>query len=183
MKRKKLLAVLGLSCAMLATTPVMAATVSPATSSNGTETAVESAITESKTSACDVEVTVGETFEVSIPKKVVLSGADKNGSYTVTVKGDIGDSHFVTVTPAGTVTLSQTGKTDVTAAITQETKKFLPADTTATASTGEAKMDLSSASSLTEYTGNIYADGTNNSGTVSAGTWTGNFNFSIALES
>lgn len=112
----------------------------------------------------DININAGSsTFSVTIPKS--MSGSEKAGTldYNVTVNGDITGSEKIVVTPDETVALSQSGKDNITATIAQ---------------------------TKTEFTGNELLLATDNtittSGTVtysglSAGTWTGTFNFDIKL--
>ena len=65
----------------------------------------------------EVEVFVASTYIVTILKKVTLDGQKKTGSYTVSVAGDITATEQVSVTLTSSVTLTQSGKDDITATI------------------------------------------------------------------
>lgn len=182
--RKKVLASLSLAAAMIATTmPAMAAT--PVEGGHGFDThpgvtpadvCEEQTIDRDESAQCDVYAKVGSTFTVTIPKKITLAGATKTGSYTVSCTGDIAGNEYVSVTPDNSFMMKQTGKNDVTTIVSQAVNKFrgnnyvksLNVDGT------EAKMQDGA-------TGAIYADGSNGSGTLTAGAWNGTFNFAIAL--
>ena len=64
--------------------------------------------------------------------------------------------------------MTQKGKADVTATVTQETTKFRADNYTTELVAGEAKM-------ATGATGSITANG------ITSGSWNGTFNFAIAL--
>ena len=73
---------------------------------------------------CEVYVTKGSTYTVTIPKVVILNGAGEKagiGEYSVTVTGDIDGEKLVTVTPnTDSMELTQAGKDPITATIEQE---------------------------------------------------------------
>lgn len=107
------------------------------------------------------------TFSVTIPKAVIIN-SDKTGKYTISVKGDLLANQKLTVTPDSTVTMSiiesqktTNGKSDVTATVSQQ-------------KTSWAYNECSSTASST--TGTITATG------LSAGSWTGALNFTIACK-
>lgn len=121
-----------------------------------------------KTSSCEVYAQLAATFTITIPKKITLSGTDKTGSYSVDVEGDIGGTDIINVVPDTSVALKSTNLANVTASIIQDKTKW---------SYDEILPD-----SKTTGSGSIYADGTNNSGEISAGSWNGTFNFNISLK-
>ena len=103
-------------------------------------------------------------YMVTIPKKITL-GTDKTAAYTVLVTGDIASDKQVTVVPDATflmkdVTVESGGKEDVTAKVTQEETIWIWSEV----ANGSEKRGSISAEDLT------------------AGSWEGTFNFSIALE-
>lgn len=182
MKNKKL-ASLGLALTMVATAMPAMATVTPV--DGGHEANVEHAgerpteaevcakqtVDADDTAQCTVYAEVGSEFTVTIPKSLTLSGADKNGSYTVAVEGDIAGNQFVSVTPEATFAMQQTGKADVTATITQTVNKFRGDNYTETL--------LADGTEVLFATG---ATGTIDAQDLSAGAWNGVFDFTIALE-
>ena len=130
---------------------------------NSTETVNETQnISANETAQTSVYAEVGSTFTVTIPKKITLSGETKSGTYNVTC------TEFISVTPAASFDMTQKGKADVTATVTQETTKFRADNYTTELIAGEAKM-------ATGATGSITASG------LTSGGWNGTFNFTIAL--
>lgn len=101
------------------------------------------------------------TYSVTIPK--TMSGTGKSGqiSYDVSITADIAGNEVVNVNPDSTVTLSQSGKENVTATIAQTKTSF--------------SYDDFSTKSTQQTTGTITYTG------LSVGTWTGTFNFDISL--
>lgn len=177
--KKKVLASLGLAMAMVATTmPAMAAEEVDGGHELSThygsvtkaEVCKEQTIKEDEQATCDVYAEVGSEFTVTIPKALTLSGTDKNGTYKVSVEGDIAGNQYVSVTPDKTFAMKQTGKKDVTATITQAVNKFRGDNYTS-----ELLSDGSEVKFATGATGSISA------ADLSAGRWNGTFNFTIAL--
>lgn len=120
--------------------------------------------TQDVTTAGSQEATVTykqeSAFTVTIPKEITLS-SDKTASYNVKVQGDISGNETITVTPDATVTLSDAnGKTDVTGNITQAVTSF-------------ASTDVNTVEGAST-TGSITAND------LTAGSWSGQFNFTIA---
>ena len=136
---------------------------------NSTEAVNETqTISANETAETSVYAEVGSTFTVTIPKKITLSGETKSGTYNVTCTGDIAGDEFISVAPASSFDMTQKGKADVTATVTQETTKFRADNYTTELEEGEAKM-------ATGATGSIAASG------LTSGGWNGTFNFTIAL--
>lgn len=106
----------------------------------------------------NVKVTVGSTYSVKIPKTVVLDGQSGIGEYAVGVSGNISGTETISVTPDSTVTLSQAGKSDIVATITQDKKEWT-SNTLGTNATGQIKANLT------------------------AGEWNGSFDFNIGIKS
>jgi hypothetical protein len=104
---------------------------------------------------------IGSVFKVTIPKKITIDGTTKSGSYTVTVTGDIAGVEIIKVEPEVSVTLSSVNLTDVIAPISQDKINW--------------KYD-----EMLDGT-NIIANGAINASDITAGSWTGNFNFNIKL--
>ncbi len=103
----------------------------------------------------------GSKFTVTIPKTIKL-GSNKSAEYTVKVEGDISGNEAITVTPDSTITLNDAdGKGAVTGNIEQTKTEF----------------------NLTEVN---QADGVSTTGTITAndltaGDWSGNFEFAIGV--
>ena len=149
---------------------VLAGAVTPASAYTNSVGAVNETqeVTEDSTKQCEVYAEVGSSYTVTIPKKITLDGATKTGGYTVSCTGDIAGDEYVSVTPDASFAMSQDGKDDVTASITQGTTKFRGDNYTGSLGEGEALM-------ATGAVGAIDAQG------LTAGAWNGTFNFEIAL--
>lgn len=145
------------------------------------ETLYSSEITEDKSETCEVYATQASTFSVIIPKTIILDGA-KNaangniGQYVVTVKGNIGGAEIVSVTPDATFKMKQAGKDDIDATVTQAITNFrvedadsLDGDDTTTTVYGVDKVD------------GVTTDGKVEVTNLSAGSWSGQFAFNIAI--
>ena len=159
---KKLLATV-ITSALLVTLCVPAVYSLAAENSVASESTEKFEYTQASSGESDVEVVVASTFSVKIPKKVILSGETKVGDYTVSVKGDIGGNEKITVAPtSGSIAMTQAGKADVTATVTQTKTEW-----------GFAEVEPDNYNSTT---GSISAGG------ATAGTWTGLVTFSIQLE-
>ena len=170
---KKAIAVLMAIMTMLSATPVMAAS----TGSVANDIAVgEDTVQNAKTaygekgvgtSKTDVYLTVDNSgVVVGVPTVVVLNGTPNSsgeyiGDYSVSVSGDMSGTDKLTVEPDSyTVTVQQTGKNDITGTITQEQTEF----------------DYSDLANNTVTTGAVKAVG------LTAGSWRGQFNMNINLE-
>lgn len=114
---------------------------------------------ENKTAQCTVTIdnTASSTFTVTVPKEIVGSGESGVLDYEVTVEGDFAGNQYVDVIPDETVTLKQDRKDDVVATIAQDKQKWY-IDELATNGNGTIT-----------YSG------------IKAGTYTGQFNFDISL--
>ena len=152
MKKRLFLAMLALS--------MTAGTAVPAVTAFAADVQETQDFTQTTPDAsCDVTINGGDsTFSVTVPKTITGSGKSGTLSYGVTVSGDFAGTEQVKVVPDASVTLSQSHKSDVVAGIKQD-KTTWRVDELAT--TGN---------------GTITYDG------VKAGTYTGAFNFNIALE-
>lgn len=104
-------------------------------------------------------------FTITIPKEITMDGDTKSADYTVNVKGDIAGDQKITVTPDASFNLSEAGgKANVVTNVTQDDVTFLPADIYY----GVAK----------DQPGKT-VDGSLAAPTLSAGQWSGKFNFTI----
>ncbi len=111
------------------------------------------------TNSANVFAEIGSEYKVTIPKVVVLSGTSKAASYYVKVAGDIAGYEKVTVTPDDNFKLYASGKDSQEATINQDKTTWRVSD-----------FDTD-------------ANGTISAPTITAGKWTGAFNFNINLES
>ena len=201
MKMNKLL-LMGLAMTTAISMPVFAAsgltnstasTAADATKVSGTdtmdgqdtnqskETLYSDEITEDKSETCEVYATQASTFSVIIPKTIILDGAkdaaDGNiGKYVVTVKGNIGGAEIVSVTPDATFKMSQAGKDDIDATVTQAITDFRVEDAALLegADTTKTVYGVDKAEGVT-------TDGTVEVSNLSAGSWSGQFAFNIAI--
>lgn len=122
----------------------------------------------------DSEGYVDGSVGVIIPKVIILSGKSGYGEYSVWVKGNIAGDECISVVPDASVTLSQRGKADITATITQPVQRFAVATSTLADASDLAKTVTTNYSDTTTN-GSIQATG------LSAGAWSGTFNFSISI--
>ena len=114
---------------------------------------------EDFTNVTNVFAELGSEYKVTIPKVVVLSGVSKAASYYVKVEGDIAGYEKVKVVPEDNFKLSAKNKADETATVNQDKTVWTVHD-----------FD-------TDANGLIQAKD------ITAGKWTGAFNFNINLES
>lgn len=119
---------------------------------------VTEASDEGSSTECEVYAEIGNSFTVTIPKKITLSGTTKTGSYTVTVEGDIAGTDIVKVVPDKSFALSSSGLADITATINQDKTEWI----------------------YSEFT--TIGNGSINAKDLSAGKWEGSFNFNISLD-
>ena len=152
MREKFLSAMLGLSMIASMAVPTMNAFAADAVNENQN-------FTESKPDAsCEVILNGKDSnFSVTVPKNIVGTGKSGTLSYNVTIDGDIAGNEHVTVVPDASVTLKQNKKADVVANVAQD---------------------------RTEWAADEFS--TNGNGTItynglSAGAWSGAFNFNIGL--
>lgn len=172
-KLKMIVSIIMTATILLSATPVMAAsTGSVANDLSAGEDVVQNARTaygerRLGTSQTNVYLTVdNDNIVVGVPTAVILSGTPNNngeyvGDYSVSVAGDMAADETLTVEPeSDTVTISQTGKSDVTGSITQSKTEF----------------DCDDLANNTVTTGAVKATG------LTAGSWNGSFNMNIQLE-
>lgn len=107
----------------------------------------------------NVYAEIASQYKVTIPKTVVLSGISKAAKYFVKVEGDIAGTESVTVTPDDKVNLYTTGKDMQTGSIKQDKTIW--------------QLD----NFTTDANGSVYVPG------LTAGKWTGAFNFNLNLTS
>ena len=169
---KKYLAVFLAMLMLLSSFPALAGSTGSVASdlTAGTDTAQSAQTTYGEsgigTSQADVYLTIdSNNIVVGVPTTVIVSGTPTNegkyiGAYSVTVSGDIAGNQMLVVEPdSDTIELSQSGKNDVPASINQLQTRFYYADL----------------ASNTVTTGSIEAQ------SLTAGSWSGAFNFNISL--
>ena len=113
---------------------------------------------ENYTNATNVFAELGSEYKVTIPKTIVLSGVDKKANYYVKVEGDIAGYETVNVIPDETVSLYTKNKDVQTGTITQDKTAW--------------KFD--------DF--DVNANGQVTANNLTAGKWSGTFNFTINLE-
>ena len=126
---------------------------------------------DADTNSCEAYLTKASTFSVIIPKKIILDGSkteNNSGTYSVTVKANMGGDDIISVIPDAGFDFKQPGKKDVAATVTQPKNTFQINDGLVT----EGNVE----------TGNT-TTGTVSVAKITAGKWTGSFNFSIAINS
>ena len=108
----------------------------------------------------NVYVTQASDFSVKIPKVMILSGQTKQGEYKVIVEGNIGGMDSVNVKPDTILLLTQLGKDDILATVTQDKTTF-------------NYDDFSNQNEI------MCANGLVNAPNMTAGSWKGTFYFDI----
>lgn len=116
---------------------------------------------------------------VSLPTTLILSGTPNEqgeyvGSGVVKTKGNIAGTTIINVEPDATVTLSSTGKSDITADISTEYTKFVVPTSTATGDKLNKHLDY------------VFNDDCKSTVTVktakaTAGSWNGTYNNNVFL--
>lgn len=139
----------------------------------------------------DVYATQASTFSVVVPVVLVMDGESKDGDHAaygqIQVKGNIAGNEYVSVEPDASFKLSQLGKDDVTAKVTQDNKYFCVADSTAQTLAADKTFVNTLTTDFADTVTNITitapdarnaADG---EAGISAGSWAGSYNTNIAL--
>ena len=121
----------------------------------------------------EVKVTAVKTaeFTITVPKEIVMDGATATADYTVNVVGDIAGDQRITVQPDASFQLAEAGgKANVTATITQANTTF---------DYNEINVDVNSDGAITAGTDGKTVDGSIAAPDLTAGDWSGKFNFNI----
>lgn len=144
----------------------------------------------SETKSCDVEASVGSSFCVRIPKKITLgSTGDTKGKgvYSVIVDADLSGTEKITVTPVakaeGFILKEAGGKADINYTVSQTYTTFIAKGSITTGS--EAEKYLSTDVIENYETVNceaIKVEGIIEAPQISAGLWSGAFDFNIVME-
>ncbi len=144
---------------------------------------------------CDVEATKGSAFMVTIPKKIILSG-NGEGSYSVTVDANLAGTEFVKVSPVakngGFFLKESGGKADIGYTVKQEKQIFiangsLSAFNETTGSDCEELKAPDASGKVGDYVVSVTGgEATTVAGSITApditaGNWSGAFDFSISL--
>lgn len=122
---------------------------------------------------------VDGTVLVGVPTTLILSGTANEEGYYVgegrgKVKGNIAGTTVINVVPEATVTLSSTGKDDITADIEQDYTKFV-------VSTSEVTGADVNKNVTPDFNENAVFDVTVQTNQASAGSWHGSFTYNISL--
>lgn len=130
--------------------------------------------------AADDDGWVDGTVLVYVPTTIILSGtADSEGYYVGEakgkVKGNIAGSTVINVVPDETVTLSSTGKDDITATVEQDNTKFAVSTSTASDEKGLSKTVTP------EFNDNAVFNTTVKTNQATAGSWHGTYTYDISL--
>ncbi len=131
------------------------------------------ATAETKNATVNVYATQASTYSVKIPKTVILNGADGSGAFRIGVKGNIAGNQTITVAPVDgdadtdgiNFSLAEQGtvsqKSDITASIVQAKTAFVQSEI-----------------SVTDWT---TTDATISAPAITAGAWSGTFDFTISI--
>lgn len=170
---------------ILAAVPVVATALMPMSAfaatnySTSTEGVTYSnAITaDAPTNTVNVTVAQKSTFSVTIPKNITLlgtAGQSNAANYTVTTSGNIASNEVINVTPVTSFKMNDSKgvKKALNATVTQSVTKFVNSE----AKTAKYSSVANTVALGTTTTGNVKVAG------LTAGSWSGNFNFNINLE-
>lgn len=124
----------------------------------------EDAFTQNTTEDVQVKLNQSSTFSVIIPKKIEqqVNTSAYTDNYTVVVEGNIAGNETVTVIPDAEFDLAQSGKSNITAKVTQNGQTASYNDLA-----NGARKSL---------------NGTVTANNVTAGSWEGIFRFDISLD-
>ena len=122
---------------------------------------------------------VNGKIQVGVPTSITINGTtDANGYYVGSasgkVKGNISGATVINVEPDDKVTLTSQGKTDVVAPIEQDYTQFV-------VSTSEYSGAKVNKYVTPEFNDNAVFDVTIKTKDLSAGTWSGSFNYNISV--
>jgi len=123
------------------------------------ETQTVTNIIGSESVSADVTASIASTFTVRIPKTITLNNEAGKTVYSVDIIGDLSSNEYVSVIPDNSFLLSQEGKDDITATVTQDKTKW-------------KYNELS-----------MQGNGEINVEDLSSGSWHGFFSFNIELKS
>lgn len=140
---------------------------------------------------CEVEVAVGSSFIVTIPKKITLDGGGATkgrGVYEVTVDADLAGTEQIIVTPmpkeGGYVLKEMGGKDDIAFTVSQSFARFIAAESVSTNMADEIYLSKDAIDGYARVNPEaVRVQGTVEAAQISAGTWNGAFDFCIELTS
>ena len=124
-------------------------------------------ITSDGDNSVDTYVSQASTFNVKLPKVIILNGTHgqtNSGAYEVEVEGNIAADEVVSCTPPDSAfSLSSTGKADIEATVSQSKSEFTYAD--------GVRIGQS-----------VVATGTVTASNMTAGEWHGQYEFEVSLD-
>lgn len=134
---------------------------------------------------CEVSASRGSEFIITIPKKIVLDGQGE-ADYEVTVDADLAGCEVISVIPTargeGFILTEKGGKASIGYIVTQEKQFFIAGGSVSTGL--EAEMELSGipeGNYVIKTREAATTFGTISAPSISAGDWSGVFDFAIAL--
>lgn len=164
--------------ALMAGTMIMGSAVPVNAAVSETQDVAQKEADAAATRNTDVLYTQTSTYSVIIPKTIVLDGETKAADYTVNVKGDISSDKQVLVAPQDA--LEGEGADGINFHMVDQAsvgvkKANVQADVTQ-AETVWSSAEVCAAETGTTKNGNVAAPD------ITAGSWKGTFQFSIALQ-
>lgn len=134
---------------------------------------------------CEVTVSQKSTFSVTIPKTVVLKGdfgEVNKADYTISVKANIASDEIITVSPQTSFDMKDKSNIKTKqASVTQNVTKFVDSETKGTKLSEDSTVNpLDRANPGDEGTGSC--TGEIKVDKLTAGSWSGTFNFDISLK-
>lgn len=134
---------------------------------------------------CEVSASRGSEFIITIPKKIVLNGKGE-ASFEVTVDADLAGCEMISVIPTargeGFVLTEKGGKASIDYTVTQQKQFFIAGGSSSTGLEAEMELSETPAEGYVIKTREAATTlGTVSAPSISAGDWSGVFDFAIAL--
>ena len=107
-----------------------------------------------------VDVKRASFFDITIPKEIVLNGNDGSASYEVSITGELAGDQVLVVKPDATFTLTEDGGKTTPVTVTQDKDTF----------------------NYQDIDNSVKGNGTLSASGISAGNWSGKFNFNIEFK-
>ena len=112
------------------------------------------------TERVDVTVDRASFFDIIIPKEIVLNGNDGSASYEVSITGELAGDQALVVKPDDSFTLTEDGGKTTPVTVTQDKDTF----------------------NYQDINNSVKGNGTLSAPGISAGNWSGKFNFNIEFK-
>ena len=112
------------------------------------------------TERVDVTVDRASFFDITIPKEIVLNGNDGSATYEVSITGELAGDQALVVKPDDSFTLTEDGGKTTPVTVTQDKDTF----------------------NYQDINNNEKGNGTLSASGISAGNWSGKFNFNIEFK-